>query len=169
MRMFIQYPPGFQLSNFEEAIFSSAKGLPMRGVRGGWKLEAAQPFISPFKGENMMSVFIISDQNHRLLCRSTNPRNDYLMREGHESTKWNLRQRHSMFRISRLRSWVALSNRIGGARWLTLFHQRERIWRHSKLRIDRTVEEKSSRMIKSVIASPILALVATGYFLYQGP
>jgi RND family efflux transporter MFP subunit len=79
-----------------------------------------------------------------------------------------------MFRISRLRSLgLYSSNRIGGvpvAR--TSFNQENEYMADiSKLRIDRTVEEKrSSGMIKGVIFVLILvALVATGYFLYQGP
>jgi HlyD family secretion protein len=79
-----------------------------------------------------------------------------------------------MFRISRLRSLsLHSSNRIGGVPVARTSFNKENEYMAdiSKLRIDRTVEEKkSSVMIKSVIVVLILvALVATGYFLYQGP
>lgn len=80
-----------------------------------------------------------------------------------------------MFRITRLGSFgLHSSYRRGGvpvAR--TSFNKgNEYMADISKLRIDRTVDEekKSSGMVKGVIFVLILvALIATGYFLYQGP
>ena len=79
-----------------------------------------------------------------------------------------------MFRISRLSSLgLHSSNRIGGVPVAHTSFNKENEYMAdiSKLRIDRTVEEKkSSGMIKGVIVVLIIvALVATGYFLYQGP